>query len=501
MTLAPTSNLPVAIIGAGPIGLAAAAHLVSRGMALQVFEAGRHIAANLESYRHVQLFSPWTYNIDATAAALLTKQSGWELPDGDGLPTAGQVVEQYLLPLSRLPSIAPHLHVGARVLAVSRQGYDKVKTKGRESAAFVLRVQLASGIQEFRASAVIDASGTWSQPSPLGGNGLPALGEPESAGRIRYGMPDIAGQERADYIGKKVLVVGSGHSAVGSLLALAELAEQDSRTRIVWAVRGHDISRVFGGGEADGLPARGALGLRLRKLLDQGRLEVRKGFSVRAIHAVADQLVVEPADEGLPSIGGVDLIVGATGARPDHSLSRELRTQHDPWLESTVQLAPLIDPNAHSCGSVRPHGHRELAHPESGFYAIGAKSYGRAPNFLMATGFEQARSVVAALAGDFEAADAVRLELPQTGVCSSRLPGEAAPAAGACCGPKKDAPAAASSVTAACCGPKTAEPSQTPRMTAGCCGPAEAAVQEVKVSCCGSAKTTAPAPTVRGCCG
>jgi hypothetical protein len=479
MTISSTPILPVAIIGAGPIGLAAAAHLVSRGIPIEVFEAGDRIAANLESYRHVQLFSPWTYNIDATAATLLAKEPGWELPPGDVLPTGGQVVDQFLLPLSRLPGIAPHLHVNARVLAVSREGYDKVKTKGREDAPFVLRVQTAGGIEEIHARAVIDASGTWSQPGPLGGNGLPALGEMENTQQIAYGMPDIAGQERANFLGKKVLVVGSGHSAVGNLLALAELAEQDSSTHIVWAVRGNDISKVFGGGEADGLPARGVLGLRLRKLIDEGRLEVRKGFNIRAITRCVDKLSVEPADVRLPNIYCVDRIVGATGARPDHSLSRELRTQHDPWLESTVQLAPLIDPNEHSCGSVRPHGHRELAHPEPGFYAIGAKSYGRAPNFLMATGFEQARSVVAALAGDMEAADAVHLELPQTGVCSSRLPGEDTPGAGTCCGPTIAAPGGA----------------------AACCGPAPAPAAKAAASCCASAKSVATQPLARGCCG
>ena len=491
MTISSTSTLPVAIIGAGPIGLAAAAHLVSRNIPITIFEAGDSIAANLESYRHVQLFSSWTYNIDSTAAKLLTQESEWDFPQGDVLPTAGQVVDQFLLPLSRLPSIAPHLHTKARVLAISREGYDKVKTKGRELAPFVLRVLMESGIEEVRASAVIDASGTWSQPNPLGGNGLPALGEMELGQFIHYGMPDIAKKERANYLGKKTLVVGSGHSAVGSLLALADLAEQDSNTRIVWAVRGQDITKVFGGGEADGFPARGALGLRLRKLLDEGRLEVRKGFKIRAIVRNTNQLSVEPADVTLPSIHGIDRIVGATGARPDHSLPQELRTQHDPWLESTLQLAPLIDPNEHSCGSVRPHGHRELSHPEPGFYAIGAKSYGRAPNFLMATGFEQARSVVAALAGDVDAADAVQLELPQTGVCSSRRPSEDAPVAVACCG--------SSDLTSNTTTSHTVILNTSTSNTAGSCAkPTQTPASTLEIPCCGSAKSVAP--TVRGCC-
>jgi hypothetical protein len=440
------SQLPVAVIGAGPVGLAAAAQLVQRGLPVVVFEAGSSIAANLQAYRHVRLFSPWRFNVDRAAVSLLAG-SGWNTPAEAALPTAGELVDHYLLPLAQMPAIAPHVRLNARIEAVSRAGFDKVKTRGRELAPFVLRVMSPDGAEEVRARAVIDASGTWSQPNPLGGHGLPALGEAENAARITYGMPDILGADRARYAGRKVLVIGAGHSAAGNLIALATLAEQDAGTRIVWAVRGQDLTRLFGGGENDGLPARGALGIRLQQLVAQGRLELRKGFQVRRIVASAESLTVFAEDRLLDSIDAVDQIVGATGARPNLAITSELRTRHDPWLDSTEQLAPLIDPNEHSCGSVRPHGHRELAHPEIGFYAIGAKSYGRAPNFLLATGYEQARSVVAALAGDVAAADQVQLELPQTGVCSVNLSAGDAPAtsSGGCCG----GPAKAD--TSACC--------------------------------------------------
>jgi hypothetical protein len=133
-----------------------------------------------------------------------------------------------------------------------------------------------------------------------------------------------------------------------------------------------------------------------------------------------------PAPPGAPSRAEqkitVDRIVAATGFRPDHTIAAELRLDLDPILESARALAPLIDPNVHSCGTVPPHEVDELAHPEPGFYAIGVKSYGRAPTFLLATGYEQARSVVAALAGDWNAARDVRFELPETGVCSTNLP-------------------------------------------------------------------------------
>ncbi|MBT9528228.1 MAG: FAD-dependent oxidoreductase [Rhizobacter sp.] len=428
------SPSPVAVIGAGPVGLAAAAHLLRRGLPVAVFEAGADVAAHLGSYRQVRLFSPWRYNIDHAARELLSA-AGWAAPDDDQLPTAGQLIDGYLAPLARTPALAPHIHFGARVLAISRDGFDKVKTAGRERADFVLKVQAGDGVNEVRARAVIDATGTWSQPNPLGVHGLPAAGENEAAEHIVHGMPDILGTERARYAGRKVLVVGAGHSAAGNLLALATLAEQAPGTRLAWAVRGNDLRRLFGGGAKDGLPARGELGTRLRALVDEGRLELQLGFGIHTIERTPEGLRLLAADATKPAIEGVDEIIASTGARPDLTLTRELRVRLDPWLESTDALAPLIDPNEHSCGTVRPHGHRELAHPEPGFYAIGAKSYGRAPNFLMATGYEQARSVVAALAGDLQAADSVQLELPETGVCSVDLSRPSQPAErGGCCG-------------------------------------------------------------------
>jgi hypothetical protein len=310
-----------------------------------------------------------------------------------------------------------------------------VKTVGREDAPFLLQVEEGGRIAEYSARAVLDAAGTWNQPNPIGSHGLPALGERENADRIAYGMPDLLGALRGRYAGRKVLVVGAGHSAAGNLLSLVSLATRAPGTRIAWAVRGNDLHRLFGGGENDGLPARGALGMQLRSLVALGGLEIRYGFRVDRIERVGERLRVVAADPTLPAIDAIDEIIVATGARPDLSLARELRVRYDHLLESTEALAPLIDPNLHSCGTVRPHGHRELAHPERGYYAIGAKSYGRAPNFLMATGYEQARSVVAALAGDIKAADHVQLELPETGVCSTDfLVGVEAAAASACCG-------------------------------------------------------------------
>jgi thioredoxin reductase len=319
------------------------------------------------------------------------------------------------------------------VTAITRHGADKVMSNGREAKPFVLAVSTGNGaIRRDLVRAVIDASGTWTRPNPLGTGGILAEGEAENAKTIAYGIPDVLGRDREFYAGTTVLVVGAGHSAANVLLDLAKLAQRDPRTSIVWATRGANLLRVYGGGKADQLPARGELGSNLRAVVDSGRVALVLGFSATRVRSSGDQvIVVGGTAEGARELGPVDRIIVATGQRPDLNMTRELRLELDPWLESAKALGPLIDPNVHSCGSVPPHGHRELAHPEPGFYTVGIKSYGRAPTFLMLTGYEQVRSVVAAIAGDMAAADNVHLVLPATGVCSTDV---VADEGTACCG-------------------------------------------------------------------
>jgi hypothetical protein len=368
----------------------------------------------------VRLFSPWKFNVDAAMRRRLL-QAGWSAPPDEGLPLTSEIATQLLVPFAQLPQVAPHVKLAHRVLSIARLGMDKVKSEGRAAAPFELRVSTPAGEQLLLAHAVIDASGTWGSPNPLGSNGLPVAGEAELRNHIVYGIPDVLGRDRERYAGKRILVLGAGHSAANALLWLAELAATDPATSIVWAVRGRAMARAFGGGAADQLPARGELGSRLRQLVNAGSLRLERDFHVRALQQVDGRLrVVATSSDAAPRVvEGVDEIICATGQRPDLAMTRELRLKLDPWLESTAALGPLIDPNVHSCGSVPPHGHRELSHPEPGFYTVGVKSYGRAPTFLMLTGYEQVRSVVAALAGDLAAADEVALVLPETGVCST----------------------------------------------------------------------------------
>jgi hypothetical protein len=275
---------------------------------------------------------------------------------------------------------------------------------------------------------VIDASGTWDTPNVLGASGIPAHGEAGVSAYVSSALPDVLGRDRDRFAGRRVLVVGAGHSAANTLLSLAELPG----TSVMWAIRSGSPFRTYGGEADDALPARGALGSRLREHVESGAIILLTGFGIQRLAEVEDGVEVSDGSRRVV----VDRIVSATGFRPDHTIVSELRLDLDPIMGATRALAPLIDPNEHSCGTVPPHGVDELTQPEPGYFAIGVKSYGRAPTFLLATGYEQARSVVAALDGDWAAARDVRLDLPETGVCNSDpvLAADAVSAGGGCCG-------------------------------------------------------------------
>jgi thioredoxin reductase len=412
-------KLPVAIIGAGPVGLAAAAHLVSSGESFVLFEAGAEVGASILTWSHVRLFSPWEFNIDQAARQLLT-QNGWNAPKDSDIPTGAQLVNSYLRPLAELLQIKPHIQLGAKVAAVSRKGLNKVKTEGRDNLPFVLHIEKNNERYVVEARAVIDASGTWLTPNPMVSEGVWTADERSLNERIFYGIPDILGKHNHRFSGKKVVVAGSGHSAINSLLELAQLKDQFEDTEIVWILRKSQLQEVYGGREKDDLPARGELGTRIQQLVQTGKIQMMTPYHIQQFRKTGDKIEITGTVHGeTVQLHGIDEMISNTGSRPDLSFISEVRVSIDHSLESVTQLAPLIDPNIHSCGTVRPHGEKELRQPEKDFYIAGSKSYGRAPTFLMATGYEQVRSIVAHLTGDHEAAQRVELNLPETGVCSA----------------------------------------------------------------------------------
>jgi glycine/D-amino acid oxidase-like deaminating enzyme len=421
-------SLPVAVIGAGPVGLAAAAHLLEHGLEPLVLEAGPAVGSAIRQWGHVRVFSTWKYNLDAASVRLL-ERNGWEAPRPTALPYGSEIVSGYLESLAATPELRDRIRTGSRVVAVTRQGMDKGRSQGRDQVPFVVQIEHDGGqVTEVPARAVIDASGTWLSPAPLGSSGLAVPGEAEAraAGLVTGPLPDVAS---GGFAGRRTLVVGSGHSAANMVLDLARVARANPGTDVLWAIRAATPARAYGGGDADQLPARGQLGARLRTAVESGAVQLLTGFLTASIDVQGGAVTVHATDGRTVE---VDRVIPATGFRPDLSILSELRLDLDPAVEAPKALGPLIDPDFHSCGTVPAHGAKVLAQPEKDFYLAGMKSYGRAPTFLMATGYEQVRSIAAALSGDAEAADAVELQLPETGVCSTSVPAPAEEEA--CCG-------------------------------------------------------------------
>lgn len=425
-------TLPVAIIGAGPIGLAAAANLVERGIDFVIYESGVEVGSSIRQWGHTRLFSPWKHVVDPASQRLL-EATGWQLPSPDRLPTGTELVEQFLEPLSQLEPIASRIRTGVAIEAVTRQGMDRTRTARRAQTPFLLRAHTTDGVEEFNARAVIDASGTYDRPNSLASSGLEPLGLADVADRVSHALPDVLGRDRATFAGRHTTVVGAGHSAANTLLALAELAELEGGTRVTWLIRNANAVRVTTSDD-DELAARATIGRRVDALVASGRITVVDRFEIVRLGRTDDGIRLIGARNGELVEHDTDVVVNATGFRPNLEMLREIRLELDEIVEAPKRLAPLIDPNVHSCGTVEPHGFAELQHPEPGFFLAGMKSYGRAPTFLLATGYEQVRSITAWLAGDVAAASQVELVLPATGVCSTSLAAD-----GSSCGPETSA--------------------------------------------------------------
>ncbi|MFJ6414342.1 NAD(P)-binding domain-containing protein [Terribacillus saccharophilus] len=274
-----SNQLPVVIIGAGPVGLAAAAHLVEYDLPFVILEKGESVGSNILEWGHVQLFSPWEYNTNQAATKLLS-ETEWQHPDKDKLPTGQELVNEYLKPLSQLQVMQENIRFNSEVAAVTKDGADKLKSDNRNERAFVVHFKNGSKLEKVRASTIIDASGTWQNPNPPYADGIWL--DSSIRDSVHTNIPAVQQQPEL-FKDKHTVVIGSGHSALNTLLNLAVLKVDYPSTKISWILRRESPVSAFGGEEQDQLAARGALGSSAHKLVEQGVIDVFAPFNVEAI--------------------------------------------------------------------------------------------------------------------------------------------------------------------------------------------------------------------------
>lgn len=393
----------LAIIGAGPIGLEAAAAAVERGFDVHVFERGE-VGSHAVAWGHVRMFTPWSMNTGPAGARLLAR-AGWTAPPAGECPTGAELAGRLLAPLAATPELASRVHAHSQVVHVGRTATlkgERIGDPSRGEKPFRLLVRDTGGRENFlHAFAVIDASGTYGSPNWAGSGGIPARGELYLAPQMSYHCDDVLDLRRARHAGKRTLVIGGGASAATTVCALAQLAAEVPGTAVTWVTRG--TGALAGEVANDPLPARAALHAAARALrsgedpavtwvggADVEGIEYNSAtHRYRVVLEVGGQARLEEADQ---------VIVNA-GYGPDNSLYRELQI-HECWASrGPMKLsAALLASGSADCLAVPPAGADTLANPEPNFYILGAKSYGRHNSFLLRTGFTQVEDALGALA-------------------------------------------------------------------------------------------------------
>ncbi|MCH7665511.1 MAG: NAD(P)-binding protein [Acidobacteria bacterium] len=394
----------IAILGAGPTGLEAALAAAERGLAFTLYEAADGVAGHVLDWSHVELFSPWAYDISPRARRALSA-AGVELPDPSdpSCPSGKELVERVLGPLGELAQISPHLRTGVNVVSVGRQGllkHEEIASDARRAQPFRLLLRDSSGHEWVEnAGAVLDCTGSYSQPNALGDGGIPAPGETSLADEIRRRIPDLD-SERAEWVGRTILVVGAGHSALTAVSGLAELAASSPGTSVVWALR-----REHPGWHVDPndpLPGRSRLAKRAHALLAGGSAAVIPitGVVVDSVSRNGNRFAVGlRRTDGVIETVHIDKILSLTGSVGDHNLYRQLQIHECYATLGPMKLAAALpastvstrsdESSSADCLDQKSLGAETLVNPEPGFFILGAKSYGRNSSFLMRLGWEQ----------------------------------------------------------------------------------------------------------------
>lgn len=372
----------LAVIGAGPVGLAAALGAVKRGLAVAVYEA-QEVGAALREWGPVRFFSPLAMNLPPGAVEWL----GDTLPAADAILTGPEFVDRVLLPLANSAALQGKIRTGSRVISVARAGLTRSDYAGhpiRAERSFRLLIETAGGEEIAEADAVIDASGVYGQPVKLS-----VPGERAAAPRLMRTLGALHAR-LGSLKGKRVLLAGHGHSAANALLQLADAGPQ-----VIWAVRSLN-RRPCGEVACDPLPERRSIVARANDLAAQppAWLAVERRATIQALTPRAAGFEVTLS--GARSVV-VDEIVALTGYRPDLSFLSELALEIHPATEGAGKLSRALA-NVTDCLALPTLSPTDLDSGEPGFYLAGAKSYGRARTFLLESGYKQIETMLDSLA-------------------------------------------------------------------------------------------------------
>ena len=397
-------------MGAGPVGLESALRARVEGYEVAVYEAGS-VAEHFRRYGPVRLFTPFHMNSTELGRERL-RGAGVKLPGDDEILTGAELRERYLLPLARLRELSGAIAEGVRVRAIAREGFTKAKGRSRADRPFLLRIEDSRGPGLERADVVIDASGVYATPNATGQSGLPAIGEESLGALLEHGLPDVLGGARSHYAGKRVLLVGDGRSAasvIADLDALVQSGIEGGRTRLEWVhrERGENAFSPIPATELERLPVLRELDQRAGRIARESSwIQRHEGATIQSYRMLpSGRIEVALADAaGKERRLEVDRVLALVGYRPDLSIFRELQIHLCYASEGPMALAAAIlssegsdVASAKGCLDQVSHGPESLKSPEPDFYVLGAKSYGRNPNFLLALGHRQIEDVMTLL--------------------------------------------------------------------------------------------------------
>jgi hypothetical protein len=393
----------LAILGAGPVGIEAALYARSLGLSVTLYDRGP-AAANLADWGHVHLFTPWRMNVTPLGIETLRKHDRWPEFPPDICPSAQELRQHYLLPLTESEPLRGSLRLNTTILRIGRESHlkaDAIGNPNRAQGGFRILVQAPDETQRIdRADIILDCTGTYGHHRHAGRGGIPAPGELNLEDQIFYNLPNPLARDRASFADRHTLLLGCGYSAATFLKDIELLNRSHPITRVTWAIRrpGQALQAIAD----DPLPARRQLveaSLRMAenppawlRFMSSAALE-----SIEHAHATYTAHLTELESENRDPHATIrcDNIVALVGYSPDTTIYDQLQIHSCYATAGPMKLAAaLLGESSADCLTAGTNLSADtLKNPEPNFYILGAKSYGTNSNFLIQVGHNQIRDV------------------------------------------------------------------------------------------------------------